>query len=488
LADAVIGGRPAALRFAARRFFCDNPDCTAVTFAEQVPDLTARYARRTALLRCVVTSIALALAGRPGARLAAALGMNISRSSLLRLIRGLPDPLVTAVAVLGVDDFAFRRRHDYGTILVNMADGHPVDLLADREAGTFTAWLKAHPGTEVICRDRAGGYAQGARDGAPDAIQVADRWHLWHNPGQAVDKTVAAHRACLRDPVTDAPDPPLRIPDPQPPQPDPGPLELPETRLAARTRERYAAVQSRLRERQSIGAIARELPLTRHTVRRFARAQGCRCRGMWFDAIFPKGIRSYWKGNYVTELTDAAIDAHLLNGPNVPEVSATMHLYSINGAAHRVAPDETAFAYRHATFAPVYIAAWQDSAVDDARIKWVREYYEATAPHSEPGGYINFMQDDEPAEAHTWKVHRHRRGRQPDRRVAHRGVSTPEGRHRPGCSQARPVLRRTANQVGQRGVDPRREANRMATPVAISSSDNQAIPATASDTPVVGST
>ena len=114
-----------------------------------------------------------------------------------------------------------------------------------------------------------------------------------------------------------------------------------------------------------------------------------------FDAIFPKGIRSYWKGNYVTELTDAAIDAHLLNGPNVPEVSATMHLYSINGAAHRVAADETAFAYRHATFAPVYIAAWQDSAVDDARIKWVRDYYEATAPHSEPGGYINFMQDDD---------------------------------------------------------------------------------------------
>lgn len=114
-----------------------------------------------------------------------------------------------------------------------------------------------------------------------------------------------------------------------------------------------------------------------------------------FDAFFPKGIRSYWKGAYVTELTDDAIDAHLLHGPKVPEMSATMHLYAINGAAQRVADHETAFAYRHATFAPVFIAAWPDSAVDDSRIAWVRDYYQAIAPHSEPGGYINFMQDDD---------------------------------------------------------------------------------------------
>ena len=273
LADAVIGGRPAAIRFTARRFFCRNPDCEAVTFAEQIPDLTARYARRTALLRDALVSIALALAGRPGARLAAALGMSVSRSSLLRLIRGLPDPPVTAVAVLGVDDFAFRRRHDYGTILVDMTDGHPVDLLTDREAGTFAAWLKAHPGTEVICRDRAGAYALGGRDGAPDAIQVADRWHLWHNLGQAVEKAVAAHRECLREPAAD-PQEPAPTSDPPPPQPDRQPLQLPEGRLATRARERHAAVQSLLQQGQSITAIARELHLTRHTVRRFARAQG----------------------------------------------------------------------------------------------------------------------------------------------------------------------------------------------------------------------
>jgi FAD/FMN-containing dehydrogenase len=114
-----------------------------------------------------------------------------------------------------------------------------------------------------------------------------------------------------------------------------------------------------------------------------------------FDPIFPKGIRSYWKGNFVTELTDAAIEQHLIHGPRAPEVSATMHLYPINGACHRVAPDETAFAYREATLATVIVAAWQDPALDNARIQWVRDYYQATAPHSEPGGYVNFMADDD---------------------------------------------------------------------------------------------
>jgi FAD/FMN-containing dehydrogenase len=114
-----------------------------------------------------------------------------------------------------------------------------------------------------------------------------------------------------------------------------------------------------------------------------------------FDPIFPKGIRSYWKGNFVTELTDAAIEQHLIHGAKVPEVSATMHLYPINGAAHRVGADDTAFAYRDANFATVIVAAWQDPAVDRERIQWVRDYYNGTAPHSEAGGYVNFMADDD---------------------------------------------------------------------------------------------
>ena len=118
-----------------------------------------------------------------------------------------------------------------------------------------------------------------------------------------------------------------------------------------------------------------------------------------FDALFPKGIRSYWKGSFVGDLTDAAIEAHVVHGPKVPEVSATMHLYPINGACHEVGPDETAFGYRNATFSAVIVCAWQDPAADVQRIQWVKDYYNAIAPYGEAGGYINFMSDDDQAKA-----------------------------------------------------------------------------------------
>jgi FAD/FMN-containing dehydrogenase len=114
-----------------------------------------------------------------------------------------------------------------------------------------------------------------------------------------------------------------------------------------------------------------------------------------FDPLVPPGLQHYWKANFVKELTDDAIEAHLAHGPKVPVVNSTVHIYPINGACHRMAPDGTAFAYRDANFATVIAGMWPDPAANTANIKWVRDYYAATAPLSEEGGYINFMSEDD---------------------------------------------------------------------------------------------
>jgi FAD/FMN-containing dehydrogenase len=114
-----------------------------------------------------------------------------------------------------------------------------------------------------------------------------------------------------------------------------------------------------------------------------------------FDALVPPGLQHYWKANFVTELTDEAIEAHLEHGPKVPVVNSTVHIYPINGACHRLTADETAFAYRDATFATGIAGMWPDAADNEANTKWVRDYYDATAPLSEEGGYINFMAGDD---------------------------------------------------------------------------------------------
>ena len=270
LLDTAVGGREVVVCLTVRRFLCLDPGCPKVTFAEQVSGLTSPHARRTPIVTAVLEAVALALGGRAGARMSGHLAAAVSRMTLLRLIRAMPDPSVAeSPRVLGVDEFALRKGRSYGTLLVDVETRRPVDILGERSSESFAAWLTARPGAELICRDRAGVYSDGGRRGAPAAVQVADRWHLWHNLGEAVERAVARHREHLPAAAAQAAEPAAvaTAPDPAPP------LAGPRTgRIADRTRDRHAGVHRMLGEGRSIKGIAAELGLSRNTVRRFARA------------------------------------------------------------------------------------------------------------------------------------------------------------------------------------------------------------------------
>ena len=269
LADAAIGGRQVEIRLAVRRFLCTAPGCKRKTFAEQVEGLTVRYARKTPLLAGVLGSIAVALAGRAGSRLAAGLGVPASRQVMLRRVMATPDPEAPSPRVLGVDDFAIRRGQHYGTLLIDCETSAPLDLLEGRDAQPLADWLAAHPGVEVICRDRSGSYADGARTGAPRAVQVADRFHLWQNLAKAVEKCVAAHRGCLpwAGPVPAAGDEPA-------PQAEPAGDAAPDPtgKFAERARRNHALVHGLRAEGRGLREIARHLGWGLHTVQRYDRA------------------------------------------------------------------------------------------------------------------------------------------------------------------------------------------------------------------------
>ena len=308
VADGAAGGRPVLIILRVLRFLCLDPSCPKATFAMQADGLTSRYCRRSVPLTGMLTGFGLELAGRAGARLAARLGIAVHSSTILRLIAALPErEAATAPEILGIDDFALRKGHMYGTVLVNMDTGDVVDMLPDREAATVEAWLKAHPGAAVICRDRAGAYAEAASAGAPDAIQVADRWHMWHNLAEYANKAVTRHRGCLltaghraeageegagtgREPAGTVPPDAFQ---------DEGGRERP---LAARTRARYADIRARLDAGHSQAEISRATGLARPTVRRFARAGsaeellGGTARGSRLDEFKPYLCRRWNEG------------------------------------------------------------------------------------------------------------------------------------------------------------------------------------------------
>jgi len=184
-----------------RRFRCDTTACTHQTFAESWPTWLDARVQRSIPLKNVQSSVAMAVGGEAGHRLLGLLHEQTSADTLLRLIRAQAVPERPPPRVLGVDDFCFRRRQTYGTLLIDLERHHVVDVLPDRQEATLATWLTAHPGIEIISRDRAGDYARGAASGAPNAQQIADRFHLLKNLRDTSESFLKRFRAHLISPT-----------------------------------------------------------------------------------------------------------------------------------------------------------------------------------------------------------------------------------------------------------------------------------------------
>jgi len=198
LADLPWAETPVRICLTVQRFFCDQVSCRRATFSERLPTLAPPYARRTVRHTTALTQIGLALGGCGGARQAARQGMATSRNTLLRLIRRIPPPPERAPTVIGIDDWARRKGQTYGSIVVDLERHQPITLLEDRSAETVEAWLHNHPTVSIISRDRSTTYATGATAGAPDAIQVADRFHILKNLREAVEQELARQGIVLQ--------------------------------------------------------------------------------------------------------------------------------------------------------------------------------------------------------------------------------------------------------------------------------------------------
>ncbi|MFF3620738.1 ISL3 family transposase [Streptomyces sp. NPDC002467] len=264
LADIAVGGRPVLIGLSVRRLFCDGPGRGRRTFAEQVEGLTGPSRRRSPLLQHLVEMAGVLLAGRGGARLLQILKVPLSRTSVLFHLMHLPLPAAATPRVLGVDDFALYA-DVYGTLLVDGETRLPIELWAGRDAEQLAAWLRRHPGVEVVCRDGSLVYRQGISAGAPETVQVSDRFHLWQGLSKRVGDIAAAHRGCL----------PAAVPEPEA-APSPaehvGPSGRADTPARRHAKQLFEAVHAVTDTGRSLNATARELGLNRRTVSKYARA------------------------------------------------------------------------------------------------------------------------------------------------------------------------------------------------------------------------
>ena len=287
LAEQPVFGRRVRLRMTVRRFFCDDPGCPRRIFVERLDGFAARLARTTTPLAQAHLVLGLALGGEAGARLAERTGMPTSADTLLRRVKRAGARSSPCPRLVGIDDWAWCKGQRYGTLVVDLDTGHVIDLLPDRDAATVKAWLEAHPGIELIRRDRASAYSRAATEAAPGAQQVADRWHLLKNVREAIERVLERHLPIIAEACRPADSDPGGV-DASPgvecvtagdAAPEGTSIASPqdERALAKRGRrvERFEQIHELRRRGISIRQIARDLGMTRKAVRRDLRHERC---------------------------------------------------------------------------------------------------------------------------------------------------------------------------------------------------------------------
>lgn len=287
--DVACGGRQVLLQLHVRKFRCLTLTCPRRIFTERLPELVQPWARVTKRLLEELKALGLATSAQVSERLAPRLGMKVKAPTLLHYLRTIPPPADAPVRVLGLDDFAIRRGDSYGTIFVNLETGKPLDLVPDRTADAVLPWLKRHQEIEVVSRDRASAYADAVKRALPHATQVADRYHLVQNLREHLQNFLDHKRSALPS-VTDDPlkapaEPPAphtRAPTPQVNQAPGEPTDLSCLTYAERKKSisrdkrsaRYEEVMALHRAGMGQRAIARQLGLSRNTVRRYVCSPG----------------------------------------------------------------------------------------------------------------------------------------------------------------------------------------------------------------------
>jgi transposase len=257
------------------RFRCSNRACRRKIFCERLPGVAQVFARQTVRTAELVRMIGYVAGGLPGQRLLERLSIGTSDDTVLRRVRQKPAQSASEFPVrnLGVDDWAWRKGQDYGTILVDLDLHRVMDLLPDRASESFSEWLKHHPEVVTISRDRCGLYAEGATLGAPQSQQIADRFHLVLNLSATMERVLEERsRQLILPPAEEVPEPqPTTADDVIPKTPTPSPRPTQSELRRQRRRERYEQVIALFQSGQSQAAISRELGIERKTIRRWLR-------------------------------------------------------------------------------------------------------------------------------------------------------------------------------------------------------------------------